>query len=400
MEYLALSMAVILLLGLFFSKLSKKINLPGFFGMIILGMVIGPYCLNLINAQLLQSSSDIMVIALVVIIIRAGFGINRKAIKESVFTVLKLGFIPSLIEAIIITILAKIIFNWPVIECFMLGYILTAISPAIIVPHMLDMLKDKLGTDKNIPQIILASCALDDVLVVAIFSAILTIFSSPSGGNVYGLILDIPLSIIFGIIAGLVIAVVVLLLFKELDLDLVEKTIIILAAALLMKSISDIPSLLIPFSGLIGVIVISFFIIDKKKELGVPISAMFDDIWIFVEIFVFVLVGAQVNLSSAINYIPIGLLIIIIGLLARSLGVYFSLWGSDLNNNEKFFCMGSFIPKASVQAAIGSMPLAAGVPSGHIILAITVICILFTSPLGGVVMENLKKKFFENESVT
>lgn len=398
MESLALSLALILILGLLFAKGFEKIKIPGFFGMLILGVLIGPYCLDLISSALMNISPDIRIIALIIILLRAGFGINRSSIRSIGISMVKMSFIPSLMEGLTIMVVGHLLLGIPLLESAMLGFIVAAVSPAVIVPQMLSFIDKKIGTSKGIPNLILASAALDDVIVIAVFSAIMGIYGG-SEINIMGEILSIPISIIIGALIGAALGLITLLIFKKFNIHHTEKALLILAFAILLKNIGDFSQSIIPLAGLVGVMVLSFVIMDKKSELGVPLSHTFNKIWIFIEILVFVLVGAQVNLILVWNYALIGIVVLLIGLVARSAGVYISLFGTDFNLKEKIFCVASFIPKATVQATIGAIPLAAGVASGELILAIAVLAILFTSPLGALAVRYVGKSAFEVEEV-
>jgi len=238
-----------------------------------------------------------------------------------------------------------------------------------------------MGTGKGIPLIILTGASVDDVVSITIFSIFLGMYGGQQV-NYLVTIFSIPLQFILGILLGLVIAVILIYLFKRFNIRNTEKTLIILASAIILKNLGDVLSTWVPIAALVGVMVIGFVILEKMPELGMQLSSKFDKIWIFAEILLFVLVGAQVNIYLAASFAVVGLTIIIIGLAARSAGVYLALAGSNLNLQEKIFCIIAYMPKATVQAAIGAIPLSMGVASGQEILAIAVIAILFTAPLG------------------
>jgi NhaP-type Na+/H+ or K+/H+ antiporter len=398
MESVALSLAIIIILGLVFAKGFEKIKIPGFFGMLILGILIGPYCFNLISSNLMNISPDIRILALIIILLRAGFGINKDSIHSVGLSVVKMSFIPSLLEGLTIMAMGHLLLGIPLLESVMLGFIVAAVSPAVIVPQMLSFIDKKIGTSKGIPNLILASAALDDVIVIAIFSAIMGIYGG-SSINIAGDILSIPISIVLGAVIGFIVALITLTIFRKFNIHNTEKALLVLAFAIILKNIGDFSQSVIPLAGLVGVMVLSFVIMDRRSDLGVPLSHTFNKIWIFAEILVFVLVGAQVNLFLVWNYALVGILVLIIGLAARSAGVYISLMGTEFNLKEKLFCVVSFIPKATVQATIGAIPLAAGVASGELILAIAVLSILFTSPLGALAVRYVGRSAFEVEEV-
>ena len=396
MEYLAFSIAIIILFGLLFNKLFTKIKLPGLLGMLILGVIIGPYCLNLIDQSILNISGDLRVIALIIILLRAGFGIHMERLRKVGTSAIKMSFIPDILEGLTVMVVAYYLLGLPIIEAGMLGFIIAAVSPAVIVPQMLSFIERRMGTKKGIPLIILTGASVDDVVSITIFSIFVGIYGGQQI-NYFREALSIPLSIGLGILFGLILAFILIYLFKRFDIRATEKTLIVLASAILLKNLGDSLNSIVPIAALVGVMVIGFVILEKMPEVGAQLSEKFGKIWIFAEILLFVLVGAQVNIYLAASFLFIGLAIIIIGLMARSVGVYLSLMGSNLNLEEKIFCIFAYIPKATVQAAIGAIPLSIGVASGDIILAIAVIAILFTAPLGSFAVSKYGEKVLKSE---
>lgn len=380
-QSVAFSVAIIILLGLLASKLFNRIKLPGLLGMLILGIVIGPYGFNLIDKAIMAISGDLRAIALIIILLRAGFGIHMESLRKVGMSAVKMSFIPDVVEGLTITFVSHYLLGLPLIEAGMLGFIIAAVSLAVIVPQMLSFIKRRMGTGKGIPLIILTGASVDDVVSITIFSIFLGMYGGQQV-NYLVTIFSIPLQFILGILLGLVIAVILIYLFKRFNIRNTEKTLIILASAIILKNLGDVLSTWVPIAALVGVMVIGFVILEKMPELGMQLSSKFDKIWIFAEILLFVLVGAQVNIYLAASFAVVGLTIIIIGLAARSAGVYLALAGSNLNLQEKIFCIIAYMPKATVQAAIGAIPLSMGVASGQEILAIAVIAILFTAPLG------------------
>lgn len=380
-QHVIFSIAIILLLGLLASKLFKKIKLPGLLGMLILGIIIGPYVLNLIDPAILNISGDLRAIALIIILLRAGFGIHMETLRKVGSSAVKMSFIPDVIEGLTVMFVAHYLLGLPLIEAGMLGFVIAAVSPAVIVPQMLSFIKRRMGTKKGIPLIILTGASVDDVVSITIFSIFLGLYGGQQVNYLLA-IASIPIQFALGILLGLIVAVLLVYLFKHFNIRNTEKTLIILAAAILLKNLGDALSSIIPIAALVGVMVIGFVILERMPELGAQISDKFDKIWIFAEILLFVLVGAQVNIYLAASFALVGIIIITIGLMARSAGVYLALIGSNLSLEEKIFCIIAYIPKATVQAAIGGIPLAMGVASGQLILAIAVIAIIFTAPLG------------------
>lgn len=380
---MAFSMAVIILLGLLFNYLFMKFKIPGLLGMLFLGIIIGPYGLDIINKDLLIISSELRMIALIIILIRAGFGINRDTLNKVGVSALKLSFIPGVFEGIAIMYIASSLLNIPKIEAGMLGFIIAAVSPAVIVPSMLSFIDRRKGEEKGIPTLILAGASIDDVVAITIFSALLGMYSG-NHINMFRQLLNIPISIIIGILLGMIISLILLYFFNRYSIRNTKKTLMIIGAAILLTTLEDILHGILPIASLLGVMVIGFLILERKPKLAKELSSKFNKVWVFAEILLFVLVGAQVNVHLALDAGWIGLLIIIIGLFARSIGVYISLLGTNLNVKERLFCIIAYIPKATVQAAIGAVPLAAGVPSGDLILALAVLAIMLTAPLGAI----------------
>lgn len=398
MEYVAFSIAIIIILGLLLGRIFEKIKLPGLLGILILGMLLGPHGLNLISKDILAISGDLRIIALIIILLRAGFGINIESLRKAGMAAVKMSFIPDCIEGFTIMIIASLLLGLPLIEAGILGFVIAAVSPAVIVPQMLSFIERRMGTAKGIPTLILTGASIDDVISITIFSIFLGIYTGKEI-NIVKEILGVPLSILLGILGGAAIGFFLIQVFKRFKMRDSEKTLIVLATAILFKNMGDILNSYIPIAALIGVMVIGLVILEKMPEVGLKLSRKFNKIWIFAEILLFVLVGAQVDLNLLLKAGFIGVVIIIIGLLARSLGVYISLLGTQLNLKERIFCIFAYIPKATVQAAIGAIPLSLGVAHGELILAMAVLSIIFTAPLGALTVKIAGEKFLEAERI-
>lgn len=380
---MVLSLAIIITLGLIFNKLFKSIKLPGLLGMLILGIIVGPNMLNLISKEILTISPDLRKIALIVILLRAGLGINRSTLKKVGKTALKMSFLPCVIEGFTIAFVGRYILNISFIEAGMLGFIIAAVSPAVVVPQMLELINKGKGKENGVPTIILAASSIDDVFAITIFSTFLGLYGG-SNISILGKLLSIPISILLGGGIGILTALLLIGIFKKFHLRDTEKTLIILASGMFLTSLEDIFKNIVPIASLLGVMVVGFALLDKYPKVANRISEKFNKVWVFAEILLFVLVGAQVDVKVIVHSGLLGLLVLFIGLVARSIGVYISLMGSNLNLKEKIFCIISFMPKATVQAAMGAVPLASGVASGNLILAIAVLSIVVTAPLGAV----------------
>ncbi|MDP3066791.1 MAG: cation:proton antiporter [Methanobacteriaceae archaeon] len=393
---MALNLALIIVLGLILSRFFSRAGLPGLLGMLLLGVAICPYGFNWIDPTFLGLSRDLRIITLIIILLRAGLGLHRDAIRKVGMPAVKMSFIPCLLEGLAITFLANQILGISYLEAGMLGFIIAAVSPSVIVPQMLSFIERGMGTTRGVPTLILAGASADDVVAITVFSVFLGTYLGKSV-NLVWTVLGIPLSIILGIISGLILGYTLLHLFKRFKIRNSEKLLLILAAAIFIKGIGDALHNWVPVAGLIGVIGIGFVIVDRNPNLGVQLSEKFTKVWILAEIILFVLVGAQVNIYLAISAGAAGILIISGGLLARSLGVYLSLLGTRLTSAEKIFSMVAYNPKAKVQAAMGAVPLEVGVASGDIILAVSVLAILFTAPLGAVGVKIVGEKVLKEE---
>ncbi len=395
---MAFSLALILVLAFIINELFIKIKLPGLLGMILLGVIIGPYGFNKIDSNLLAISGDLRLIALVVILLRAGLGIKKNELNAVKKEVLKMSCIPGLFEGFTIALCSMYFLKFSFIEGGILGFIIAAVSPAVIVPKMLDFQEKRIGTDKKIPTIILAGASVDDVFAITIFSSFLGLYSGKSV-NLIANILNIPLSIILGIGIGSIIGYLLVKFFKNHSIRDTKKSILILAIAILFNSLEKYISsnFHIEIASLLGIMTIGFFLLELLPNVGTRLSAKFNKIWVFAEIILFVLVGAQVNIGVALKSGGIGILILLIGLIARGIGVYISLLGTNFTLKEKIFTIVAYMPKATVQAAIGAIPLMSGVSSGEIILAIAVMSILLTAPTGAFLIDILGKNFLNKE---
>jgi len=393
MDNIALSLALIIVLGLIFSRLFSKIGLPGLLGMLILGVLMGPYFLNLLDPSLLAMSGDLRVLALIIILLRAGLSLHRDALRKVGSQAIKMSIIPCIFEGLTITFIASYILGLPLLESGMLGFIIAAVSPAVVVPSMLSFLERGMGTVKGIPTLLMAGASADNVIAITIFSVFLGIYLDNSL-NIALAIIGIPVSLIIGIVIGFIIGWVILKLFNRFKIGSSEKILIILASAILLKEFGDFMQSYVPVAALLGVMVLGFVIVDRNPNLGMELSGKFSKIWILAEIILFVLVGAQVNINLVITAGMAGLIIVIFGLIARSFGVYISLLNTEFTRDEKIFSMIANTPKATVQAAIGAVPLAAGVASGDIILAVSVLAIILTAPLGSMGIKIFGEKVF------
>lgn len=349
------SLGLIILLGLVVSKLFEKYKIPGLVGLLILGIVIGPYVMNLLHPNILKISGDLRKVSLIIILLRAGLGINKEDLKKVGAPALKMSCIPGLIEGFFIAFASVKLLNFSFIQGGILGFIIAAVSPAVVVPSMLNLIEKGVGTDKRIPTLILAGASIDDVFAITIFTAFLGLYSGINI-NIGMELLNIPISIFLGVLCGIVLGFILVKLFKRSNIIDTRKGLLILSTSILLTELENILKSKIEIASLLGVMTMGFVIAEKIPKVGRKMSVTFNRIWIFAEILLFVLVGAEVNIYVAINAGKIGAIILFIGLLGRSIGVMISLLGTNLNWKERMFCVISYMPKATVQAAIGGFP--------------------------------------------
>ena len=378
---MAIDIALIILLGLTGDFVFRKLKLPGLVGMLLVGVVAGPYILNLISPEMKTVSGDFRKIALIVILLRAGFELRRDTLHRVGRAALIMSALPAALEIAGVMLVAPRLLGITTLEAAILGTILGAVSPAVVVPLMIDFMDRGRGTKKGIPTLILGASSVDDVFVIVLFTAFLGMYG---GGEIhlFAKLSEIPISIISGIVAGLIPGYLLYRLFTRYDFRPPKRTIVVMGTAILLTWIEQRLAHLFPMASLLGVMAIGFVILEKSEAIAHIISQKLKKLWVFAELLLFVLVGAQVNIHVAWKAGLAGIAVIGVGLLFRSVGTYISLFGTDLTAREKLFCVVAYIPKATVQAAIGAVPLSAGVASGEVILAVAVLSILITAPIG------------------
>lgn len=380
---MAMSLAIIIILGIISNKLFEKLRLPGLLGMLILGVLLGPYVTNIISADILRISPDLRKIALIIILLRAGLGIKKDTLNKVGIPALKMSCIPGIFEGLSIMFVASYILGISRIEAGMLGFIIAAVSPAVVVPPMLNFISMGKGEKKGIPTIILAGASIDDVFAITIFSTFLGLYGGKNV-NIAKKLFDIPVSIFIGVAIGGVVGIALTIIYRKYHMRDTKKTLILIASAIILNGLEDVFKNIVPIASLLGVMTMGFILLERYSNVANKISTKLNKVWVIAEILLFVLVGAQVNIYVAMNSGMLGLIIISIGLMARSIGVLVSLMGTNLNAKERLFCVISYIPKATVQAAMGAVPLSAGVKSGEVILAIAVLSIIITAPMGAI----------------
>lgn len=388
------SIALMILLGLIMSTIFLKLKLPSLIGLILTGIILGPHTLNLIDNTTLNISSEIRQIALVIILTRAGLALNLEDLKRVGRPALLMCFIPALFEIVAFILLGPKFLGLSLIDSALLGTVIAAVSPAIIVPRMLKLIDNNIGTKKSLPHMILAGASIDDIFVIVLFSSFLSVSKSGKSISPVSLI-ELPLSIILGIGIGIVFGILLVKFFKKVHLRDSIKILIILSISFLFITLENILKNYIQISGLVAIMSLSATILETYPILAKRLSVKYSKLWLGAEIFLFVLVGASVDVNYALNCGVIVIILLFIGLLFKMFGVYTCLIKTNFNKKEKLFSAISYIPKATVQAAIGSIPLSLGLPSGKIILTVSIISIIITAPLGAILIDTNYKKLLK-----
>ncbi len=377
------SLSLMLILGLIANRLFEMLRLPGLLGMLLLGVLLGPHGLDFMSPEMLAISADLRLIALIIILLRAGLGLKRETLNKVGRPALRMSFIPGLLEGGALILLGMFLFDLSFYEAGMLGFIIAAVSPAVVVPQMLGLIESRRGESKGVPTMVLAGASVDDVVAITFFTLFTGLYM---GTRVSPLvqILEIPLAIGLGMLIGAGTGAFLIFLFKRHHIRDTKKVLILLGVAILLKELENVLAGVLPIASLLGVMTIGFVLLEYSPKVAGRLSHKFNKIWVLAEILLFILVGSQVDVSIAWHAGGTGLLLIAGGLVARSIGVWISLVGTSFNRGEKAFAVLAYVPKATVQAAIGAIPLSLGVHSGELILAIAVLSILITAPLGAI----------------
>lgn len=390
------SLALVFLVGLALASICQRLKVPRIIGMLITGVLLGPYVLNLFDESLLGISADLRQMALVIILIKAGLSLNIQDLKKVGRPAVLMSFLPALFEILAFVVFAPFRLGVDHIEAAIMGAVLGAVSPAVVVPRMVQLMDEKYGTDKRIPQMILAAASLDDVFVIVLFSTFIGM-AQGSGAQIMDF-LNIPVSIILGILLG-AIAGFALAWFFETNYShrhLVRnsmKVIIVLGSAFLLLAIEEMLEDIVAVSGLLAVMSMAMVVAMKSvPEVTRRLQEKYGKLWIAAEVILFVLVGAAVDIRYTLNAGIAAIGMILLALLFRSLGVLLCLIGTPLNGKEKVFCVIAYLPKATVQAAIGSIPLSLGLPCGNMVLSVAVLSIVLTAPLGALGMDLTYRK--------
>lgn len=384
------SLAIIFLLELLMGSIFNKLKLPSLMGMIFTGILLSPYAFNLLDDKILSISPDLRQLALVIILTRAGLSLDVKDLKKVGRPAVLMCFVPACFEILAVVMIAPKLLGVTVLEAAIMGAVVAAVSPAIIVPRMINLIEQKIGKENSIPQLIMAGASVDDIFVIVLFTAFTDL--AKGGDMSLSSFAQIPISIIMGVLVGVLMATVLIKIFKKVHLRDSIKVIIILSVSFLLIELQNSLESIIPMSGLLAIMSMGILIKAKYEMLAVRLSNKYNKLWLAAEIVLFVLVGATVNVQYAITAgIPV-VIVILFALMIRMIGVFVCLIKTKLSKKERLFCMIAYTPKATVQAAIGGMPLAMGLSCGNIVLTVAVLAILITAPFGAIGIDSTYKK--------
>ena len=393
------SLALIFLVGLSLAVIFGKLKLPRLIGMLLTGILLGPFVLDFLDPQILGISAELRKMALVIILIKAGLSLNLSDLKKVGRPALLMAFLPATFEIGAFLLFAPMLLNVSRVEALLMGSVLAAVSPAVVVPRMVALMDEGRGTDKKIPQLILAGASLDDIFVIVLFTAFLGINMGDGVGAMT--FLNIPISIVLGIALGAFVGFAVAYLFelfhrKGLTIRNTLKTILLLATSFLLLAIEGWLEGVIAVSGLLAIMSMAMvYAMRTKAEVVNRLKDKYGKLWLAAEVLLFVLVGAAVDIRYTLSAGLLAVAMILIGLAFRSVGVFLCLLGTDLNKKERLYTVFAYLPKATVQAAIGAVPLSMGLSCGNIILSVAVLGILITAPLGAILMDSTKNKLLK-----
>lgn len=385
-----LSLALIFLCGLALGGIFRKLHLPQLLGMLLTGILLGPYVLNLLDSSILGISADLRQIALIIILTRAGLNLDLEDLKKVGRPAALLCFVPAAFEIAGMLLLAPRLLGISLLEAAVMGTVVAAVSPAVVVPGMLKLMEEGYGTKKSIPQMIMAGASVDDVFVIVLFTS----FTGLAGGGGISAwdFVRIPVSILLGLAGGILCGMLLVVFFRKVHMRDSVKVIIILSLSFLLVTLEHALTGIVGFSGLLAVMSMGIALQKGRKEAAVRLSAKYSKLWVAAELLLFVLVGAAVDIPYAFKAGAAAAAVILGVLVFRMLGVLICLLGTELNRKEKLFCMFAYMPKATVQAAIGSVPLAMGLACGNIVLMVAVLAILITAPAGAFLIDFTYKR--------
>ncbi len=391
-----LSLGLIILLGLCLNAILVKFRIPSLIAYILTGILLGPYVIDMLDPDLLNISADLRRIALIVILLRAGLTLDIKDLKIVGRGAILLSFLPATIEIIAVAFLSTWLFSISFVEGLILGSVVAAVSPAVVVPRMIELIEKKRGTKKSIPQMVLAASSVDDIYVIVLFSIFIQLQLTQTFYIID--ILLFPLSIILGVLSGIIIGIFLVRIFKKFHMRDTVKVLIIFGVAFILSFIEDYLTGIIPYSSLLGVLALGIVILKTYPILAERLTQKFSKIWVFSEMLLFVLIGALVNLSVIKTIGISSVVLIVLAMIIRFGSVFISTFKLNLNLKERVFVFFSYLPKATVQAAIGAIPLSLGIPGGEIILGISVLSIFITAPAGAILIDLTQEKLLTTEN--
>ena len=398
------SLALIFLVGLSMGAICGYLKLPRIIGMLATGIVLGPYVLDLLDPSILSISADLRKIALIIILLKAGLSLNLEDLKKVGRPAVMMSFVPASFEILGYILLAPVILDITRTEAAVMGAVLGAVSPAVVVPRMVKLMETGYGTKKAIPQMILAGASCDDIFVIVLFT---TFLSMAQGGKASAVsFLNIPVSIVLGVLLGAVTGYLMYLFFetayaRKHYVRNSMKVIVVLGFSFLMIAVENWLDGKVAVSGLLAVVSMACVLKMKSTAfVSKRLSEKFGKLWLAAEVVLFVLVGAAVDIRYTLEAGSAAVLMILAALVFRAVGVVFCTVKTNLTLKERIFCVIAYLPKATVQAAIGSVPLAAGLPCGKIVLSVAVMAIIITAPLGAFGMDATYQKFLEKENGT
>ncbi|MCI9414512.1 MAG: sodium:proton antiporter [Clostridiales bacterium] len=390
------SLALVFLCGILLSSLFQKLKIPGLMGMLITGIVLGPYALNLLDGSLLGISAELRQIALIIILMRAGLNLDIRDLKKVGRPAILMCFVPACFEIAGMVLIAPKLLGISMLDAAIMGAVVSAVSPAVIVPKMLHLMEDRYGTGQSIPQLIMTGASVDDVFVIVLFTAFTGLAQGESISPVR--FVQIPVSIVLGLIVGIGLGLALAWFFQKFHIRDSVKVVILLSAAFLLVALEAALKGSVPVSGLLAVMSMGAALQKRKGDVAKRLSCKFSKLWIAAEILLFVLVGATVDIQYAASAGLTAVLAVVGALLFRILGVFCCLLKTKLLMKERLFCMIAYLPKATVQAAIGSIPMALGLPCGKIVLTVAVLAILITAPLGAFGVDMTYKWLLQREA--
>lgn len=392
-----LSLALVFLTGMMFGGLAKLLKLPSLLGFLFTGILLGPYVLDWLDPSVLGISADLRQIALIIILVRAGLNLDLEDLKRVGRPAALMCFVPACFEIVGMLLFAPVFLGITPLEAVIMGTVIAAVSPAVVVPRMLKLMEGGYGTEKSIPQMVMAGASVDDVFVIVLFTAFTGL---AKGGTITpDRFLTIPTSIVFGLLGGAAVGGLLVFLFTRVHMRDSSKVVMILSLSFLLVAVEHQMNGIAGFSGLLAVMALGAVLKKRKSRVAERLSAKFSKLWVCAEILLFVLVGATVNIGYARKAGLMAVLLILCVLVFRLTGVAVCLIGTALNPKERLFSAIAYLPKATVQAAIGGIPLSMGLACGDIVLTVAVLAILITAPLGAILMDCTYDRLLEKSGI-